>query len=413
MDSRDNRKATIAELIRRGKAIYWKMPAPLRWPLFPVKMICKLFTVVRPDVWIMRGNEQFSGQPLGIIFAGLEIDKNYIRTLAFGDSCREQRLGRTWLWNVRKASMKSGHDCALLVIEAPHCSAVLSRRLKYLLIPTWVDGELNIAAERAAIFKTRNKSLRSDLCRIRKHNLQYEAAQSLSQLDDFYHNMYLPYTTSAHGDSSKIMTYGYVKAEFKKRGLFTDLILIKENGQYIAGILLCCEKDRGKLSTLGVKDGNLDYLDHGAVAAAYHFAVQYLVDKGYAKIDFGGSRPFLKDGVLRYKRKWRQEVSSRKEPAFLLKVLSQTPGLTGFLANNPFMYKDAAGLKGAVFVEAGKPLAKRDCADIYRQFHVEGMSKLVLYRFDDTAGAAAGSVPPELADKMTIAPAESLLKTMC
>ena len=412
MGSRDSRKFTIAEMVQRGKAVYWKMPAPLRWLLSPVKAIYRLLSIIRPDVWIMTGNEVSSGKELGIIFAGLEIDKNYIRMLAFGDLCREHHIGGKWLWNIRKVRDKDGQDCSLLVVEAPHCSAGLSAKMNYLFIPGWVTGEVDISVERSSIFSNRNTSLRSDLRRIRRNNLHFEETRSLCDLHNFYHNMYVPYTTRVHGDRSKIVQYGFVKAEFKKRGLFTDLLLVKENEECIAGILIRCRKDKAKLSTLGVKDGNPDYVGHGAIGAVFYFAIQYLADKGCARIDLGGSRSFLKDGVLRYKRKWRQRISSKKGPAFLVKVLSQTEGLRGFLLNNPFAYQDTTGLRGAVFVDGDKSLAKRDFADIYKRFYVEGLSKLVIYRFDDAADAAAAPVPPEFSDKMIIASAESLFATM-
>jgi len=411
MSTRDSRKSAIKELVRRGKAIYWKMPAPLRWPLFPVKIIIKLMGIVRPDMWIMTGNETSSGRELGVIYAGLEINKNYIRMLTFGDSFREQHLGRKWLWAAHKLHDKQGHDCSLLVVETPHCSARLSMRLNYLYIPGWVTGEIDIAKEHSPIFRSRNKSLQSDIRRIKKNNLHFELTRNLLQLHNFYHTMYVPYTTRSHGDRSKIMTYGYIKAEFKKRGLFTDLMLIKEGEECIAGILFRCAKDQAKLSTLGVKDGNQDYVEHGAVGAVFYFAIQYLLDKGFTKIDLGGSRAFLKDGVLRYKRKWHQKVSSKKGHAFLLRVLSQTPGLRGFLQNNPFIYKNAAGLEGAVFVDGDRPLARQDFEDIHKRFYVEGLSKLVIYQFSDGA-EAAGPVPAEFAGKMIIAPAERLFAAM-
>lgn len=412
MSTRDSRKSAIEEMVRRGKAVYWKLPAPLRWLLSPVKAIYKLLGMIRPEVWIMTGSEVSSGRELGILFAGLEINKNYIRTLAFDDSCLEHHVGRKWLWAVRKVHQKQGHDCSLLVIEAPHCSGILSAKLNYLYIPAWVTGELDISAERSAIFRSRNKSLQSDLRRIRKNNLHFEVTASPSQLHNFYYTMYVPYTTGAHGDRSKIMTYGYVKAEFEKRGLFTDLLLVKENEECIAGVLLRCGKDKAKLSTLGVKDGNQDYVGHGAIGAVFYFAIQYLVDKGFTKIDLGGSRAFLKDGVLRYKRKWRQRISSKKGAAFLVKVLSQTQGLKGFLLNNPFIYKDTTGLKGAAFLEGDKSLLERDFSDIYKRLYVEGLSKLVIYRFGHAAGGTADPVPPEFSDRMEVSSAESLLRTM-
>ena len=204
------------------------------------------------------------------------------------------------------------------------------------------------------------------------------------------------------------MTYDFVKRQFRKGGLFNDLLLIKEQDEYVAGVLLHYKKDKAKLSTLGVKDGNLDYVKNGAIGALFCFTFQWAREKGFAAIDFGGSRPFLKDGILRYKRKWNQKISNKKEIGFFVGVLSETDGAKGFFLNNPFIYEDQTGLNGAIFVAGDRHLSADDFARIHKQHYHQGLSKLVIYQFDQTNGITCSRVPPEFSDCIAVCSAKSI-----
>jgi hypothetical protein len=217
--------------------------------------------------------------------------------------------------------------------------------------------------------------------------------------------MYIPYITKVFGKKSEIESYAFMKREFRKGG---NLLLVKKEKEYIAGILHRYKKNRTKLLILGIKDGDSNYIKDGAIGALYYFSFCYSVEKGYTKIHFGGSRPFLKDGVLRYKKKWNQKIFDEGRMGFLIKPLSITEGLKGFFLNNPLIYEDKTDLNGAIFVAGDQSFSKEDFENIYKDYYVRGLTKLVIYKFGVTDRRMQSLVPQEFADRIIMRSAESI-----
>jgi hypothetical protein len=222
--------------------------------------------------------------------------------------------------------------------------------------------------------------------------------------------MYVPYITKAYGNRSEMITYDFVKREFKERGLFTDLLLIKKEKEYVAGMLLGFKNNIAGLLYLGVKDGNLDYIQDGVMGALYYFSVCYLEGKGYTRIGFGDSKPFLRDGVLRFKRKWDLRIYNKGIMGLIIKPLSRTDGVNGFFINNPFVYEDKTGLNGAIFMPGDRSLSKEDFAKIYKDYYLKGLSKLVIYRFGEVNSKTPSVVPQEFSDRITMCKVESIFQ---
>ena len=96
--------------------------------------------------------------------------------------------------------------------------------------------------------------------------------------------MYVPYITKAHGNRSVIMNYDYFKREFKKHSQSNILLLMNKEDECIAGISLLCTKSKASLGSLGIKDGNLDYLKYGVPGILYYFSISYLREKGFTSL---------------------------------------------------------------------------------------------------------------------------------
>ena len=405
MDSQHIKKSGVKKLLLTGERFYHKSLTCLRWILSPLRRICTLFNILKPNVWIITGDEVSSRQELVIIYAGREKDKNFLVSLAFEGTFEENYIGKAWLWKIPEIAKDNDRDCSLIVAEIPRFYRMLCGKTKCLYVPSWISGEIDISVDNPSLFKHRNTSLKSDISKIRRNKLRFEVTKDLSQLHNFYCNMYRPYIAKAHGSRAIEMTYEHVKSKFTGHGSLSDLLLIKKEDEYIAGILLRRRKNKAKLWFLGVKDGSLNYVEDGVIGALFYFSVQYLAEKGVTRIDFGASRPFLKNGVLRYKKKWNQKISNKKELGFLIKMISKTEAVKGFFLNNPFIYEDKTGLNGAIFVASDQSLSKSDFARIYKDHYLRGLSKLVIYRFGE---ADDGIVPPELSDKITVCSAESI-----
>jgi len=84
--SQGNKKYSIEKVLKR---IYHKMPARLRRFLSPVRLISKYVSILRVDLWIIKGEEISSKQGLVIMYAGHEVGKNYLIKLAFDNSYKE------------------------------------------------------------------------------------------------------------------------------------------------------------------------------------------------------------------------------------------------------------------------------------------------------------------------------------
>jgi len=404
---RQRDKSVLKKLLVMYKMIHHKILVGFRRLLLRVQLRVRIREIVNSlilNVWIVMGEEILSKQKLAIIYIGSEKNKNFLTKVAFGNSYKEDYIGKTWLWRIFKTVKAKGHACSLMVAEVPKNSLMLFGKKKCFYIPSWVQGELKTSIDTSQHIK--NESLKSDLRKITRNKLHFELTNELSQFHNFYHNMYLPYITKAHDDRAVITKYDFMKKFFRD----CELLLIKKDEEYIAGILIAYNytKKRARLWCIGVKDGNSDYIKDGASGAIYYFSLLHLKEKGYKRVSVGLSKAFLKDGVLRYKKKWGHRIIGTYKIGFLIKPLSKTAAVEGFFLNNPFIYVRKNRLNGAVFVEDGQSFSKEDFQKFYKDYCLNGVSKLFIYRFGQGHGRSREIVPPEFSDRITICSAESL-----
>lgn len=384
------------------KMIYRKISACFQRIFDPIRLMLRPVKIPRLHQWIITGEEILSKHKLAIIYAGSEKNKNFLAKLAFDNSYREDYIGKRRLWRIPKAANEKGHNCSLMVTEMREHKSLrmLFEKKKYFYIPCWIYGEANIPLHISG------SSAQEDLRRIRKGNLGFEVTNQAGQFHNFYYNMYLPFVTRRHKDRAVLMGYDDMMQRLEAGNC--ELLLIKKANKYIAGQLLVYGEGAPRLWSVGVKDGNPSYLKDSVIAATICFSARYLEEKGYKRVGLGGLRAFLKDGVLQYKKKWGLQIVRTTEKGFLIKPLSKTAGTKGFFLNNPFIWMDKMKFNGAIFVEAGAPLAKKDFEEIYKEYYLMGVSKLFIYRFEEGDGRKQEVVPYELSDIMSIRSAESL-----
>jgi hypothetical protein len=397
-----NKTSKIKEALIYAKTIYRTLPLSIRLILWPVEKIYWLFLVLRLDFWILQGNEMTSKQNLEILYAGTEENRHFLTMLAFDRSFTEKNLGKAWLWNISKMFKEKVHDNSIVIAEVPKTFRKLFNKRNYLYVPNWVDGEVD------AFSAIKSDSLLTDLRRIKKNKLSFEVSNDLNQFHNFYYNMHLPYITEAFGNRAVIFSYDFMKCRFGKHGLYNDLLLIKKGEEYIAGMLMGYSKKGIYLHPLGVKDGNFDYVKDGAIGALFYFPLMYSKEKGLKKVNFGWTRAFLKDGVFQFKKKRGMEITGASDKGFALKPLSMSAAVKGFFLNNPFLYMDEIGFKGAVFIDNDQSLSEGDFERIYKDYYLPGMSKLFIYRFGKVDNRAEEIIPPDFVDRIKLGSAETL-----
>jgi hypothetical protein len=367
-----------------------------------IKSRLKHVKILRLDTWLLAGEETTSKQKLTITFAGSEVSKNYIVKLAFGGQCKENYLGKTWLFNVFRDLGKKGRRCSMIITEIIEPFRILFKEKNSFYIPRWIVGQAGTVLDPSLL--AGNKSLKSDLSRTRRNRFDFDVTHKISLFHDFYYNMYLAHTIKAHGNTAIIYPYEFMEMKFKKG----DLLLVKKEKEYIAGTLIFYRKKGPRLLSNGVRDGNPEYVRTSSMAATYYFAARYLKAKGYEKMLLGGSRAFLKDGVLRFKGKWGQEITGTVKIGFLIKPLMKTAGVKEFLLNNPFIFMDKMKVKGAIFVESNQSISKNLIGEIREHYLLPGLSGLFIFQFGKSDNMGADIVPAEWSDKIKICSAERL-----
>lgn len=337
----------------------------------PLKRLRERLRKYRLDLWLLQGKEKHSGHELTILYAGQERNKNYIAYIAFGDDNRETYLGKAWTWNV--AGVAHAHPAvSLLVTETEEGYFNRFGGPNDFYIPCWVNGEIEFP--RYAELAKKSENLKSDIRKVRKQGYQYEITRDHDKFDLFYHAMYRPYIIHAHGNRASFMSY----EAMMKQSDITELLLIKQGDDYIAGENLLFEDKGVRAWSLGVKDGNHDYVRDGALGALYYYKINYLTSRGYDRYNAGASRAFLKDGVLQYKKKWGLKLIGARPGGFWLRIPRKSESSTAFLLNNPFIHRKGGCLHGLIFLGSGTEVGMELVDRLRKKHDIPGLRNLEL-----------------------------------
>ena len=290
-----------------------------------VRELRKVLHAHRLNVWLLEGEERWTGERLSFAYAGHKANRNHILHLAFNGSYRKSACGKAWVWDALEFGDNKYAGHPMVIIEISERFYRRFGRQEGFYIPCWIYGEIDLAVAPMRI--KRSKTLKTDLSKIRKNHFQYEITRDKDQLDHFYRNMYVPYTTKAYGDRANLHSYENLKGHFS----CGELLFVKNDIEHVAGTLLVFEDNTVRAKVLGVKDGNMRYLKAGAVAALYYYMFLYLKEKGYKNVNVGASRAFLKDGVLVFKKRRGMRLSNPNPwpTGFMIRPLRKSEGVKG------------------------------------------------------------------------------------
>ena len=258
-----------------------------------------------------------------------------------------------------------------------------SRLLKwqgFIVIPEWVLFRLDLSKqfpEAWNLSKSKNKSLHENLREFRRHNYSFEMTQDQAKLEYFYNQMYLPYATKRFEELTSTASFHDMGRLFKKG----QLLLVKKGYDYVSGnMLVRISDDTIFAHSLGITEGNIEYLKAGALTAVYYFAILWAKKMGYKWMDFGHCRSFLKDGVFKYKKYWGMEIkiSERVTGIFGIKICNYCQGVQNFLENNPFVFIDQGKLKGLIFVNNSHEISFKEVQACVKSYAIPGLDCLVI-----------------------------------
>lgn len=343
-----------------------------------VRSALTLLRGLRVEVWRVEGAEKSSGLPISMLCAADRETKAYLLDLVVDDSFRETFLGKRWIWSVSKL-LPEIPDCSLVAVAAQRSLMKCLHLQNSFFVPAWVELEIGLPIDERTM---KRWTIRSDLRRIKKHDLRYALTAESEAIQDFYDNYYRPYIARVHGASAVILSRESILAKVGQ----CELLRVIKQGAVIAGMLIDRDRLRPRLWCLGVRDGSSDYIDQGALIAAYQFSFEYLTKEGFPKVGLGWCRALLRDGVLRYKSKWSPRIAGTTADGFAFSFPSCSRATQSFLLNNPFIFEKSGQLYGALFVPPGRHNSE-ELQAFERLYNYLGVSKSVHYLLPETGPA--------------------------
>jgi hypothetical protein len=368
------------------------------------KLPNRLAQKLKINVYILSEKDP-QGIPFSMMYVGNEGNKNYLANVIFGDNYKTIETSKIWVWNLRKKIDRKGQLCNLLILEDTEIVRRFIDTKEMFVLPVWIGWKTDISGDISAIVK-QDRSLQSDMRRIRKNNLTFEVTNDETDFEEFYQQMYIPYITSVHGDQASLTTYDDMKNHFAE----CDLIIVGKDKEKMGGMLIRYENEMPRLWSIGVTDARVDYLKAGVIGALYYFSVIHLKEQGHDTVHYGATRAFLNDGVLRYKKKWGIQVANQPKNVFFIRVESVSPKLKAIFMKNPFIHMKEGTLQGAIFIDSTEPPSDSEIQRFGKDYFLEGLSGLTLYLFGYEKQGLEAYDPQKQSDKISVRPAGVFFK---
>jgi len=271
-----------------------------------------------------------------IIYAGYSpIKKSYYARLLLNSNFQFTYLGRYWFSGI--PNLISSLNLDMIISEISRVTFTHFQNCNGYILPVWTTTRIDIDRPIGEICNSNSTDYPNVKRRIRKYDLTYDILTDNKSFNDFNDKFYLPYITKRHGDEAFIED---LKPIWKSsRGGF--LMAIRENGNIVGMSLLVKSGDIIYLKRLGLLDGNDKYRRHGVIGAFYYFGIIEGHKMGCKSLDLGGTRPFLTDGLTKYKLGLGAEFVSNLSPSkeyLWYGVNEKSSAAKEFLSNNPFMH---------------------------------------------------------------------------
>jgi len=349
--------------------------------------VLRFVPALRPPAWRLAASH--GGEPVSLIFAGREPEAHDFAARLGQTDAFPAPFGRAALDWLRGPLPEAGGDPDLLIFQLDRALAWRARRAGAFVIPEWVTSKLDLPPSgpvESALPLAGNTSLKADLRAVRLAGFRRADTREPAALDAFYHNHYLPGLVASQGGAAIPSKLSWLHRQLD-RG---ELVQAVRNGGVVGGLLLVRSGRTALPLVAGYGLGPDGRPAAGLCPALYLFAMDWAREHGCTLVDFGPSRAFLNDGILRYKRKWgmRAEPCTWSHRFHAVQVRRLGPAAWRWLEQNPFITQQGRLLTGELFDPSPVPLDTIRLQRLIRGLALPGLDH---YRLHSPAGAAPGA----------------------
>jgi hypothetical protein len=258
----------------------------------------------------------YESDTMKFIYAGYStIKRNYYINLIIGRDKNQTYLERRSFWKI--PDLLKDHNVDLVIAEISPFALNQFQKFDGYIFPEWTDMRINIDRPINEIYNNDVADFSDVKRRIRKFNQTYEILTDEDSLNYFNDKFYIPYITKRHGEEAWIDDVH----EIWNAAAYPMIMVIKENGVIVGASLNIKTENSFCIKRLGLLEGNDEFLRHGVVGALYYYGILEGKRMECRYFDVGGTRPFLSDGLTKFKMglgaEFETDLSPTKEYLWL------------------------------------------------------------------------------------------------
>lgn len=331
-----------------------------------------------------------SGGSGRVLFAGAPDASPWITGRFFAAEPEREPLGQVPLWRLANALARRRDTVDLVIARVDRVAGALALGRSSVAVPEWVGTHAPVPVDAAELCR-RQKSLAHNLARMRRAGFRPAASHAAVDFETFYDRMYVPFIRRRHGGESIVTNRARLRRCFRQGGV----MWVVRGTERVAGLLFRVRGRTLDLVVIGTADGALDALHDGAAFALDLFLFEHARRLGCTAVDFGGSRPSPRDGLLFYKARWDGRVVPNRTTFYDLRLEWHrfTPPLLDFLTRTPLIIRQSDGL--AALSGPGTDTELREARRVLR-----GLRRLYLLRPGDDTPSNDVTIPVIHVDPM-------------
>lgn len=280
---------------------------------------------------------RFESESMKIAYAGYSsVKKNYFTRFILETINSQDYSGRKGFWRLPEIIRNENYD--FVVAEISPITFSYFQNFNGYMLPEWIKMYIKIDRPVCEIISRRISDFPDVIRKIRKYDLTPEILKDQASFTDFNYRFYQPYMSKRHGEEAWIEDLNSIW----KSTAEPFIVAIKEKNNIVGMSLVFKSGDTFSLSRLGLLEGKDVYRRHGVIGALYYFAMLEAKKMGCRYFDLGGTRPFLSDGLTKFKKGLGAEFNTydgvRNEVYLWLGINEKSEKAKEFLRKNPFIH---------------------------------------------------------------------------
>lgn len=177
------------------------------------------------------------------------------------------------------------------------------------VVPLWVTQIMEVPDDPEILLKgNRMRDPRRRIHHALQNGFETYHTRSLQDFELFYHNMYLPFVRTRHGERALISPFKDQRDRwFKKHGL----ILVARNGQPVAGELVYRARNVCHGIEMGVLNSDPELIKLGINSLVTWGTILWTRQQNAHYLSLGGSHGWCENGPFNFKSLWKAKVTRR------------------------------------------------------------------------------------------------------